>query len=54
MVDLEQCAARRRPSTSGRARLDIQVVTSALPQVFEAKIIQPCLAFDDDFVAFSF
>src|SRR5215831_4172116 len=54
MVDLEPCAARRRPSLSGCARLDIQVVPSALPQVFEAKIIQPCLAFDDDFGAFNF
>src|SRR5262245_50409186 len=53
MVDLEPYAVRRRPSPSGRARLDIQVVTSAPPQVFDAKIIQPRLAFDDDFGAFS-
>jgi hypothetical protein len=54
MVDLEPYAARRRPSLSGRACLDIQVVTSALPQVFEAKIIQPRMAFGDDFGAHSF
>src|SRR5262245_1306560 len=54
MVALEPCAARRRPSPSGGARFDIQFVTSAPPQVFEVKIIQRRLAFDDDFGAFSF
>jgi hypothetical protein len=35
-------------------RLDVQIVTSALLQVFDAQIIQPRAAFDDGFGAFSF
>jgi hypothetical protein len=30
-------------------RFDVQVSTSALPQVFDAQIIQPRVAFDDGF-----
>jgi len=35
-------------------RIDVQVLILALPQVFDAQIIQPCGAFDDGFGAFSF
>jgi hypothetical protein len=49
VVDLEQRAENGGQVNQAAPRFDVQVSTSALPQVFDAQIIQPRGAFDDGF-----
>jgi hypothetical protein len=58
-MNFRQLISSSAPQDGGQVnqatfRLDVQVLVLALPQVFDAQIIQPRVAFDDGFGAFSF